>query len=224
MIVKVKLGANMYQYTIHQELLAACSKHFRNTLKDPIQESQDSEMTLTDVTKGTFEAFMHWLYSHELPDNLQTSQLFALYAFAAHYQIPNLQKASMDAYLITYTGSDSDYLPTYETVIEAFELFPGTSPICKFFVDIYCERFRSNYDDNKEKQLRSKLPHEFLVNCLLKSSELRSYAVGDGDPCRLDPCRLDPCDYHEHSNTRERVKCELRKEVNELKDGTKRIE
>ena len=125
----------------------------------------------------------------------------------------------MNAYLVTYTGSDSDYLPTYETVIEAFELFPETSPICKFFVDIYCERFRPNYDDYKEKQLRSKLPHEFLVNCLLKSSELRSNAVGDGDLCRLDPC-----DYHEHSNTRERVKCELRKEVDELKDGAKRIE
>jgi len=109
-------------------------------------------------------------------------------------------------------------LPTYETVIEAFELFPETSPICKFLVDIYCERFRPSYGDDQEKQLRSKLPHEFLVNCL-KSSELRSYAGGDGDPCKLDPC-----DYHEHFNTQERVKCELRREVNELKDGVKCIE
>lgn len=112
----------------------------------------------------------------------------------------------MNAYFIKYT--DFVCLPTYETVIEAFELFRETSPICKFLVDIYYERFRPNYDDDQEKQLRSKLPHEFLVNCFLKSSELRSYAVGDGDPCKLDPC-----DYHEHFNTQERAKCELRKEV-----------
>ena len=195
----------MHQYTIHQELLAACSEHFRNTLKGPIQEGRDSEMMLTNVTKGTFEVFMHWLYSHELLDNLQTSQLFALYAFAARYQIPSLQKVSMNAYFIEYT--DSDHLPTYETVIEAFELFPETSPICKFLVDIYCDGFRPSCDNDQEKQLRSKLPHKFLVNCLLKSSELR-HAVGDGDPCELDPC-----DYHEHFNIQERVKCELRKEV-----------
>ena len=58
------------------------------------------------------------------------------------------------------------------------------------------------------KQLRSKLPHKFLVNCLLKSSKLKPYAVGDGDPCKLDPY-----DYHEYFNTQERAKCELRKEV-----------
>lgn len=184
-IVKVKLGANMHRYTIHQELLAACSKHFRNTLKGPIQKGQDSEVTLTDVTKGTFEAFMHWLCSHELLDNPQKrhrnrDQLFALYAFAARYQIPSLQKVSMNAYFVKCT--DSDCLPTYETVIEAFELFPETSPICKFLVDIYCERFRPNYDDSQEKQLRSKLPHKFLVNCLLKSPKLKSHAVDDGDP------------------------------------------
>ena len=107
-------------------------------------------MTLTDVTKGTFKASMHWLYSHELLGNPQKrhrnrDRLFALYAFATRYQIPSLRKVSMNAYFIKYT--DSDCLPTYETVIEALELFPETSPICKFLVDIYCERFRPNYDD-----------------------------------------------------------------------------
>jgi hypothetical protein len=173
----------MHQYTIHQELLAACSEHFRNTLKGPIQEGRDSEMMLTNVTKGTFEVFMHWLYSHELLDNPQKrhrnrDQLFALCAFAARYQIPSLQKVSMNAYFVNYTNPDC--LPTYETVIEAFELFPETSPICKFPVDITASAFSQIMI---MKQLRSKLPHKFLVNSLLKSSKLKSYAVDDGDLC-----------------------------------------
>ena len=58
-------------------------------------------------------------------------------------------------HFIKYT--DSDHLPTYETVIEAFKLFPETSPICKSLIDIYCERFRPNCDDDQEKQLRSNI-------------------------------------------------------------------
>lgn len=100
-----------------------------------------------------------------------------------------------------FINENGDAPPYYDTIIFAFEILPPTSPILQFLVDLHCLRYCSEHDsqDESEFQLRSRLPHEFLVRTMLRYSKLIK-----GSQIRV----LEACDYHEHGSTQEREECQ----------------
>ncbi|OCL01339.1 hypothetical protein AOQ84DRAFT_13321 [Glonium stellatum] len=198
--VIIKVDGDHHSYVIHMDLLVFYSEYFKSAFDDP----------------ETFKVFMDWLYAQKVlgeRDGFWTyehpkardkhwldARLAGLYCFADQYEIFQLRRAAMDAIYAEYRHAG---LPPYETVIKAFQTLPHTSPLCKFFTDIYCIRFDQMCDDDQQRKLRRLLPHEFLLAIMLKHAELKG--VGYNRDLKL-------CDYHEH-NSEERKACEMERGI-----------
>ena len=186
-------------------------------------------MTLSDVSIGTFDVFVDWLYTQKLPEQDEdstpdeavgpwpspysdetrnaTEGLINLYIFADGHDIPKLRREVMDM-LFSYLNSDDAILPHYETIINAFSKLPERSPVRQLLIDCHCRVFKNSGDaiaSAAELDSRTKLSTDFLVGVMLRYADvmelLRNRNIKEN-------YSLDICDYHEHTSEAQRKRCE----------------
>jgi len=128
--------------------------------------------------------------------------MIQLYIFADQYDIPQLRNPMCDW---LYLGNEFHGLPQYACIILAFESLPETSALCRILVDISACRFKRYNDDEGEQTHYPRLPHSFLLQVMLRMSELRqSLEEREGDEALM---WADMCKYHEHKSDDEGAAC-----------------
>lgn len=178
--------------------------------------AQERPIPIPDVKVSTFNMFMDWIYTERLPRTKKevdetgavggrelissyTGLEFAeLYIFADMYDVPVLRRQVMDRIFA------ASVLPKYAVVVLAFSRLPTSAPLCRFFVDVYCQRFRESDDDESERKQREKLPHEFLLGVMLRHAKIMGRLRAKE---MLPSYKLNMCDYHEHETEEERQLC-----------------
>ncbi|KAH6639640.1 hypothetical protein C7974DRAFT_373850 [Boeremia exigua] len=208
-VVKLKIGADHVEYFVHPGFLLQHSEYFRRLLNGNWKEVAEEAICLDDVDCKTFEIFLQWLYTQRYPTDDQfraetppgstsgrAMQLARIKAceFGDRFMASGYLLASENA-LIDSLIVDTQ-IPFYDTIIYAFTHLRSDSPILQALIDshCFCWHEQSDTEKNGELQLRSQLPHSFLLGVALRYMQTQ-----DGQR-RL----LDRCDYHKHSTDNER--------------------
>ncbi|XTI89530.1 hypothetical protein V2W45_1241817 [Cenococcum geophilum] len=214
-IVTLNVGPNEQCFHVHRDLLMYYSPYFKAAFNSSFN-AEERAIPIPDVKVSTFYMFMDWLYTERLPRTKKevdetgvlggrelvssyTGLEFAeLYIFADMYDVPGLRRQVMDRIFA------ASVLPKYAVVVLAFAKLPTTTPLCRFFVDVYCQRFRESDDDESERKQREKLPHEFLLGVMLRHAKIMGRLRAKE---MTSSYKLHMCDYHEHETEEERQLC-----------------
>ncbi|KAH7085153.1 hypothetical protein BKA63DRAFT_485128 [Paraphoma chrysanthemicola] len=212
----VQVGPEYVEYAVHKALLTEQSEYFKRALGGPWKEAEEGIVRLDDVDCSIFEIFVDWLYTNTLPEDESAwddsghergsakgteRTMIKVCALAHRLLAANFGRAVTYEVVCCFINENGDAPPYYDTIILAFEILPPMSPILQLLVDLHCLRYCSEDDsqDEIELQLRSRLPHEFLVRTMLRYSKLIK-----SSPTRV----LEACDYHEHGSGEEREACQ----------------
>jgi hypothetical protein len=68
-IVTVEIGSEKTPFTVHKDLLTACSPYFKAAFEGPFREARDKSIPISDVEPKTFQLFLDWLYFRRLPED-----------------------------------------------------------------------------------------------------------------------------------------------------------
>jgi len=90
----------------------------------------------------------------------------------------------------------------YEAVSYGFARLPKDHAILDLLVEMHCRAFRDSSDTagNGELELRTKLPHDFLMRVIIRYSQIAELVLPDDD--------IEPCDYHGHADEEEKKQCQ----------------
>lgn len=201
-IVTIKVGQVKKAYYIYEDLLTHCSGYFRAAFTGSFKEAEEKQLRLEDVTGKTFDAFVDWLYQRNLPGQESSSyakdkdgekhgsflnqhEITKIHIFADRYDIPDLQRDSIDTMFAYYKHTKK--IPTAETIKMAFESLPDKSLLCKLLIHQYCE---SESDVTPEDELL--WTHEIFHAVLARYRFTIKRTVASS--------KLQLCDYHDHAN------------------------
>ena len=210
---------------MHLDLLTHHSPFFRATLTGSFKEADEKLVTLPDTASNTFELFVHWLYYQRLPVETDSSELFALYddaeddevlyeslvslyIFCDKYDVPGLKRECLDTLFSEIT--DHHCLPQFNIVQRTFSnLETDQDPLCRFLVEYYCY-----YSDESLWALKDvqDLPWTFKAKVMAHYANM---AFGGRDAYSLELCK-----YHDHATSKERKKCEKKREKTEKEEKT----
>lgn len=173
------------------------------------------------------EIFLEWLYTQQYPRDQcfgdkgqnRKKQLARIKAcefgdrFLAHAFRAVSESALVDDLVV------ANRAPYYDSIMYAHQHLRTNSPVLKAMVDAHCYGFieQSDTERNGELKLRSQLPHEFLVNVMVRYMRLQL-------PLKKKP--LHRCDYHGHTSSEDGgEKCkvpridDLKKDVAQKEQG-----
>jgi hypothetical protein len=121
-------------------------------------------------------------------------RFIALYIFAHQYEIPKLRHAV----ILAWQKNDEilQSMPDHSNVIDAYESLPTDSPLCKYFLDMYCVYWDPKKDNERMVSLRSQLPQAFLF-------ELAT-TLAQGERPKTEK---DWCEWHEHEDEAAKKAC-----------------
>ncbi|KAK7192305.1 hypothetical protein DPSP01_004896 [Paraphaeosphaeria sporulosa] len=121
-------------------------------------------------------------------------RFIALYIFAHKYEIPKLRHAV----ILAWQKNDEilQSMPDHSNVIDAYEGLPTDSPLCKYFLDMYCVYWDPKKDNERMVSLRSQLPQAFLF-------ELAT-TLAQGERPKTEK---DWCEWHEHEDEAAKKAC-----------------
>lgn len=117
-----------------------------------------------------------------------------LYVFAHRYEIPKLRRAVILAWQTNDEMLQS--MPDHSNVIAAYQDLPPTSPLCRYFLDMYSVYWNPDKDDERTVALRSQLPQAFLFELAV--------VLARGERPKIE---RDWCEFHEHDDEGERKAC-----------------
>ena len=122
-------------------------------------------------------------------------RFIALYIFAHRYEIPKLRRAVM----ICWQTNDeiAQSIPDHSNVIAAYEGLPSSSPLCRYFLDMYMVFWNPDKDSERMIPLRSQLPQAFLFELVT--------VLAKGDRPKME---REWCDFHEHEDEAETKACQ----------------
>ncbi|KAF2016785.1 hypothetical protein BU24DRAFT_481391 [Aaosphaeria arxii CBS 175.79] len=122
-------------------------------------------------------------------------RFIALYTFGHRYEIPKLRRAVM----LAWQNNDEilQTMPDHSNVISAYEGLPPSSPLCRYFLDMYSVYWNPDKDDERMVALRSQLPQAFLF-------ELATI-LAKGERPKIEK---DWCEFHEHEDEVDRKACQ----------------
>ncbi|KAJ4290383.1 hypothetical protein N0V90_010599 [Kalmusia sp. IMI 367209] len=122
-------------------------------------------------------------------------RFISLYVFAHRYEIPKLRHAV----ILAWQKNDEilQSMPDHSNVIEAYEGLPTDSPLCKYFLDMYCVYWDPKKDNERMVSLRSQLPQAFLF-------ELAT-TLAQGERPKTEK---DWCEWHEHEDEAAKKACQ----------------
>jgi hypothetical protein len=193
---------------MHKELLTYHSPYFRAALSG---NSEDAKANIVRTDKALFwapELVIHWLYRDRLPNEHADARLYStwterywavveVYVFCHKYDIPVLRRKAMDH---LYKMIEEKGLPEYRNLRRAFDWLPLKSSLCRFLVDIICEKADETHWKAPFNHSWLEEEQEFYEAILRRYSQItRLGRKGRGS--------LDICDYHEHANNEERQAC-----------------
>jgi hypothetical protein len=121
-------------------------------------------------------------------------RFIALYIFAHKYEIPKLRHAV----ILAWQKNDEilQSMPDHSNVIDAYEALPTDSPLCRYFLDMYCVYWDPKKDNERMVSLRSQLPQAFLF-------ELAT-TLAQGERPKTEK---DWCEWHEHEDDAAKKAC-----------------
>jgi hypothetical protein len=209
--VTVIVGPEARKYVIHKTFLSHYSEYFDNALNGSWEEAEDRTIALDDIEPRTFDFFVDWLYSQNLPatdedwsvvtetKRLRDLSIVKVCAFGDRFMVPKLLQDANNHYIDTWISSM--HPPSYNTVIYAFDNLRTDIRLLEFLVDTHCAFWKRDHDDLNEAQKaqQCQLPNEFLVRVMYRYSELKDTGKDGKD--------LDRSSYHEHSSHEEREGC-----------------
>jgi hypothetical protein len=184
-------------FTLPREFLTAVSKYFENALKGPFRETNTKTLTLDNVTPNTFRIFHEWLSARQLRSIDGTPyaytsgrdflpELLDLYIFADQYDVPQLRRDTMNAWIDVQTKDPN--LVSDALVSIAYERLSNQSPMVRFILNSYC-----NLCAGKWPNLNlGDFPAQFLFDGMKKLLQERQVGVKIRDPYK------NRCEYHEH--------------------------
>lgn len=133
-IVHIKVGPELVDFGIHENLPCHYSKYFRGAFKTLFQEAKTGEMSFPETSADVFELFGHWIYYQTLLDlEPDLDLLLDLYVFAEMTRIPSL----MNLVLVDLekTSVIQDKLPTATKISQVWDNVWALSPLRRFIVD-----------------------------------------------------------------------------------------
>jgi hypothetical protein len=156
------------------------------------------------------EIFLDWLYTGHYPENDRfeqltsdgnpkwSNQLLRVKAceFGNRFQANEFMLISEIALVDYFVVGEG--VSWYQVTIYAFDRLPPTSLVLQLLIDIQLCCWSPDHDteENGELELRSNLPHAFLLGVMCHS--------------RRERWTLDRCDYHRHGSDAERgTNCQI---------------
>ena len=126
---------------------------------------------------------MNWLYTDKLPLQLRDwSQLPASGCFATDEMESDLSKVRCVIFGDSYAATEfqfecerelitklvNDGVPYFETTILAFPNLPPTNNLLRAMVDSHVYGYEDHNDNADLIKMRAKLPHDFLVQIMVR--------------------------------------------------------
>jgi len=219
--VKLTAGPNQKPYVIHKSLLCYYSPYFAAALNGSFKEAEENALKIDGGFRlEVVNLFFNWLYTQTIPEtrspeirailnrgieskdfDVEWDMLMTgLYIFGDRYNVPKLRKDVMDKFYSKYELGDGTGLPygvpSYGTVLKAFNGLPDNSKLCHFFVCIYGTKWDSGCDGASAEEIkaRDEVPRIFLSKVMLKMGDVRKYNSQFDD----EPPMPGLCAFHEH--------------------------
>jgi hypothetical protein len=192
-------------YIVHKELLTHHSPYFRTILSG---NSQDARSNIVRTDKSLYwapELVIHWLYRERFPNKHDDPDFHHVWTtspwhvvevciFCHLYDIPVLKRKALDH---LYKMFEEKGIPMYSQFCYAFEYLPLGSPLCRFLVDLHCEKAEEMHWAALSSQTPFQDREQLVLRRFSQMSRLGQQARG----------ALDLCDYHEHASDEERQAC-----------------
>lgn len=177
---------------VHKNLVCRDSSFFKAACKGAFREAQSNEVKLPDDEPETFDNFVQWLYTRDFekpatevggPD---WECFFDTYVLADKLGAPKFSNYVMNVMVHeAETRWDQELsLPDAAAVCVAYENTPGSSPLRRFLVDLYC-------CNNRLEIPKHAVPDEFVMEIAFT---LKRRSVESGPPRR--PWSYDGHRYH----------------------------
>lgn len=159
-IVFLKIGPDKKVFSVHKEIFSRQSPYFSALFSGHWKEGKKKSVTLNDADPDVFGIAMNWLYTGHISKALAENTLAQAYIFADRYDVPELRQCIFDLF---DNYKRNRWLPSFETIICAFDNLPENSKLCKLFIDLYGDDWESSKDDDNEKEMRKRLPMSFVL-------------------------------------------------------------
>ncbi|KAK3703248.1 hypothetical protein LTR37_014588 [Vermiconidia calcicola] len=200
--VAVYVGAEKRLFTLHESVVLEHSKFFRAALTKGFKEGQSRLIHLPEIETPAFEAYIQWMYSHEIVINecesveeasktrKQYSELIELYVVGDRLENTNLRNEVMTA--LVQLQEQSDPNPGCKNVSRVYKETPESSPLRRFVLDSWLD---ADPDEAIPymKYMRLKFPTEFIFDMALELFQ------GKTRPA-VRPVDRPKCFYHEHND------------------------
>lgn len=221
--VNLVIGPEQKSFEVHREHLTKVSSYFKNAFTKGFLEANTKTITLASVDLTTFDRFLEWLrsdhivsisgevYQHYrdayisspngdfddyiLKEDDFYGQLIRMYQFADEYDIPQLRRDAVDAF-VGLLEMQTNYDLEIEHVEMIYNLLPKGSPLARACVDaLVIEKdlpYEDDLDDNEIVLNAIEMGHQFPSQFLLDFGRV------DGARRVDNPPLWSPCKYHDH--------------------------
>ncbi|KAE9969167.1 hypothetical protein BLS_005465 [Venturia inaequalis] len=204
--ITVGQGNEAKAFLVAREHLISASDYFANAFNGIFREAADKKISLADVESKTFGIFIQWLQGRTLldgngkeydavkdkamdPDSgKKIIELLNMYVFGDEYDVPQFRRDVIDTFIDYQEKYPS--LPGCDTISQAYERLPASSPMLQFLVDSWAF---SPIGEGITNSGHETLPRRFLVDTML-----RLLITGNGSMENINPY-MQRCDYHEHN-------------------------
>lgn len=149
---------------LHKNLVCRYSSFFKAACKGGFREAESNEIKLPDDESETFDNFVQWLYTRDFEHQKTESGgldwvcILDTYVLADKLGAPKFSNYVMN--LMVHEAEmrwDQELgLPDAAAVCVAYENTPGSSPLRRFLVDVYC-------CNNKLEIPKHAVPDEFVM-------------------------------------------------------------
>ena len=201
-----------FEVLIPEDLLCYFSRYFAAMLRGNFAEAGQDNVTL-ELDASQAKWFVTWLYSGQLPVDLDYPTLFQLYIFADKTENTALRRGIMSH---IHKRSHLRDNPPIEDAIKAFDVLPKSSGLVRWIVDRFANHGGySSLQETSEFYNHIKGAHDSVVEFLCRMTN----CVVHADPCcivtgtlgcegvchhRKDKVkRGQACAYHEHESPEE---------------------
>lgn len=184
--VIVHVGHLSKRFMLHKNLVCRDSTFFNAACKGSFREADSNEVKLPDDEPETFDNFVQWLYTRDFERPMTESGwpkwecFFETYVLADKLGAPKFSNHVMNLMVHeAETRWDQELsLPDAAAVCVAYENTPGSSPLRRFLIDLYC-------CNNKLEIPEQAVPDEFVMEMAFT---LKRRNVESGGPRKLWSC------------------------------------
>lgn len=225
-LVTVKVGPQQQQYRIHQTLITHHSEYFRIVFNGSWKEADENSVTLEDIELATFDIFVHWLYTQNMPsvgevirilesyprdqgeeENTQLLAITKSIVLGDRFLSPAFQRAASNAvvdYVLDYIKfQDMNLLSAAKY---AFENLPEDSAINRFFLEAHCQYLGFETEERLVDEIMKKeMPQMFLLKLIARFSTKEYSETGGWGR------KWHRCEYYEYADDQDQIRCTKRR-------------